>query len=389
MNKQLVRFMFNLEELIESSNEIYIIGHNDPDYDAIGAALGMTELCYALNKDSKIIMNEDKFTLQPSVKLLQDMNANRNFINLEGYIKELEEKVSPDELIDHLTSEEKEGLLKNIKINGRILIIVDTNNPKLLCIKDYLNNFDKIVVIDHHKELHDPLLESSYHFIDDTYSSACEIVGTLLHHYEVSYSKELAIALASGIVLDTDTFKRNTTDNTYNTYSVFKKNRVSDEDIRRLFRKDFEADKLVKNLVFNNGNAKEFTNLLKNHNVSIILNREHPETIYRSELISMAADERQEYDDVDASIVMGYICSPTGIPSVKISVRTNGYVDGGRLMEKYCENDEKKSGGGGISSAAAVIKEADLLDEEQSLITFLDNVITDDFRAKKKVKKLV
>ena len=84
MNKQLVRFMFNLEELIESSNEIYIIGHNDPDYDAIGAALGMTELCYALNKDSKIIMNEDKFTLQPSVKLLQDMNANRNFINLEG-----------------------------------------------------------------------------------------------------------------------------------------------------------------------------------------------------------------------------------------------------------------------------------------------------------------
>ena len=93
MNKQLVRFMFNLEELIESSKEIYIIGHNDPDHDAIGAALGVAELCHVLNKKSKIIMNEDKFTLQPSVKLLQDMNSNRKFINLDEYNKELEKKV--------------------------------------------------------------------------------------------------------------------------------------------------------------------------------------------------------------------------------------------------------------------------------------------------------
>ena len=274
MNKQLVRFMFNLEELIQSSKEIYIIGHNDPDHDAIGAALGIVELCHVLNKKSKIIMNEDKFTLQPSVKLLQDMNSNKKFINLDEYNKELENKIFKKKLNDQVPEEEKEEILKNTTIEGRTLIIVDTNNSRLLSIKEYLNNFENIVIIDHHKKLNDPLLATPYSFIEDSYSSACEIVGTILHNYEQVYSKELAIALASGVVLDTDTFKRNTTDNTYNTYSVFKKNKVSDEDIRKLFRRDFETDKLVKNLVFNNGNAKDFTNLLKNHNVSIILNRE-------------------------------------------------------------------------------------------------------------------
>ena len=386
MNKHLLKFMLNLEELIEDSKSIYIIGHKDPDFDAIGASVGVSELCKALKKESKIIVNEDKFVLQPAVKLLQDSNKKCKFINNYDYISDLEKALTREEKLIYkkLDYSEKQIFLKDVKKDKSLLIVVDTNNHELLSIKDYLNNFDNIVVIDHHTDREDQYLQG-LQFIDSNYSSASEIVGTILHQYKTKYSKETALSLASGIILDTDTFKRNTTDNTYDTYKVFKQNGVTDEEIRRIFRKDFEADKLVKNLVFNNGNAKEFTNLLKNHNVSIVLNRHQPETIYKSEMISMAADERQEYDDVDASIVMGYI-SCDGQTPVKISIRTNGYVDGGQLMKNYCENEPNKSGGGSILSAAATIKGVDLLEEEKCLLDYLDKVVTEKFKVKKKVK---
>ncbi len=390
MIKELENFSLKMEELIKNSDNIYIIGHNDPDFDALGAAVGMAEVCKVLGKDSKIIVNEDEFTLQPAVKLLKDiLEKYYEFIDLEEYIEEIRatDKTIPHYSFAQLVEEDKNYFLKRKIIPKSLLIIVDTNNKYLLSNREYLRNYSNILIIDHHEKIDDSQLRRATRIIDPSYSSACEIVGTILHQYEKKYSKELALALASGIKLDTDTFKRNTTENTYNTYGVFKQNGVTDEDIRKIFRRDFESDKLVMNLVFNNGNAKEFTNLLKNHNVSIVLNRSNPGQIYKPEMISQAADERQDYDDVDASIVMGYIKENDDSTPVKISVRTNGYVDGGQLMKNYCQGKDNKSGGGSIISAAAIVKNTDLLEEEQNLIDYLDAIITDNFRVKKKIKK--
>lgn len=390
MTKDLLKFIYKMENLIKKSEDIYIIGHNDPDFDAIGASVGMAEVCKALGKDSKIIVNEDEFSLQPAVNVVKDaLSEEYKFINMEDYISIINKDLSLEEQVYYkrLIEEDENYYLKQMKRPKSLLIITDTNNIKLLSIKDYLNNFENIIVIDHHERIAAYLLASSTNYVNTNYSSACEIVGTILHKYKQKYSKKLAISLASGVVLDTDTFKRNTTENTYETYKIFKQNGVTDEDIRRVFRRDFESDKLVMNLVFNNGNAKEFTNLLKNHNVSIVLNRNQPGTIYKPEMISQAADERQEYDDVDASIVMGYVRDKDEETPVKISIRTNGYVDGGKLMKQYCDGKDNKSGGGSISSAAAMIWNSDLLEEEQNLISYLDSVVTDDFKVKRKTKK--
>lgn len=392
MTKDLGKFMYKMEELIKKSDDIYIIGHKDPDFDSIGAAAGVAEICKQLGKESKIIVDEDEFSLQPAVKLLQDsLSKDYNFINMEEYIDEIGKDLSLDThyYYKRLIEEDEFFYLKQLKRDKSLLIVVDTNNPWLLSAQDYLTNFEKIIIIDHHEIIHGDLLRRANYFIDSNYSSASEIVGTMLHHYEKTYPQELALALASGVRLDTDTLKRNTTENTYENYRIFKQNGVTDDDIRKLFRRDFESDKLVMNLVFNNSNAKEFTNLLKNHNVSIVLNRTQPGTIYKTEMISQAADERQSYDDVDASIVMGYIPSKNDSSTVKISIRTNGYVDGGELMKNYCEGKDNKSGGGSVISAAAIIRGVDLLDEEQNLLEYLDAIKTDDFRTKRKIKSRI
>ena len=119
--------------------------------------------------------------------------------------------------------------------------------------------------------------------------------------------------------------------------------------------------------------------------ISIILNRESPETIYKPEMIGMAADERQEYDDVDATIVMGKVLDQEENKVIKLSVRTNGYIDGGRLLREYCANDEKSNGGGSVTSAAAIIQDNDLIAEEEKLLDYIKSTPSDHFI--KKIKK--
>lgn len=389
MINNLEQFSVNLEEIINNSKSIYIIGHKNPDFDSIGSSIGVFKLCKLLGKKSTIIVNEDEFSLQPGVKLLMDsVDHCANFINVNQYKNKIIKGLNkPDRKeYEETKDEEKDKYLFDKKIKDSTLIITDTNNIDLLSIKDYLNNFDNIVIIDHHKRITNPELEANISFINENYSSASEIVATILHKYTKKYPSKVATALASGIVLDTDNFKRNTTENTYKVYTTLKKNGVTDDNIRKIFRKDFETDKLVKNLVFNNGNAIEFFNLISNNNVSIIVNREAPETIYKTEMIGMAADERQEYDDVDATIVMGKILDSDNNKVIKISIRTNGYIDGGRLLNEYCNNDEYANGGGSITSAAALIHRDNILDEEDNLLNFMRQTPSDHFV--KKLKKI-
>lgn len=389
MINNLEQFTVNLEEIINNSKSIYIIGHKNPDFDSIGSSIGVFKLCKLLGKKSTIIVDEDEFSLQPGVKLLMDsVDHCANFINVNQYKNKIIKGLNkPDRKeYEETKDEEKDKYLFDKKIKDSTLIITDTNNIDLLSIKDYLNNFDNIVIIDHHKRITNPELEANISFINGNYSSASEIVATILHKYTKKYPSKVATALASGIVLDTDNFKRNTTENTYKVYTTLKKNGVTDDNIRKIFRKDFETDKLVKNLVFNNGNAIEFFNLISNNNVSIIVNREAPETIYKTEMIGMAADERQEYDDVDATIVMGKILDSDNNKVIKISIRTNGYIDGGRLLNEYCNNDEYANGGGSITSAAALIHRDNILDEEDNLLNFMRQTPSDHFV--KKLKKI-
>ena len=381
-------FKTKFEDKISKSKSIFIIGHKNPDFDSIGSAIGIFKLCKILGKKSNIIVNEDDLSLQPGVKLLMDsVGKNIPFITVEDYKERLIKSLNKTyiDVFDEATEEEQDFLLRNIKVKNSTLIITDTNNIDLIHIKDYLHTFENVIIIDHHKKINNPGLPNDLEFINQNYSSACEIVATLLHKYEKKYPSKIATAIASGIVLDTDNFKRNTTENTYKVYTILKKNGVTDENIRKIFRKDFETDKLVKNLVFNNGNAIEFFNLISNNNISIILNRESPETIYKPEMIGMAADERQEYDDVDATIVMGKVLDQEENKVIKISVRTNGYIDGGRLLREYCVNDEKNNGGGAVTSAAAIIQDNDLIAEEEKLLDYIKSTPPDHFI--KKLKK--
>ena len=105
------------------------------------------------------------------------------------------------------------------------------------------------------------------------------------------------------------------------------------------------------------------------------------------------ADRRQEFADTDVTISFGYTMLEDA-KMIKASVRTNGYIDGCKLVRDYSELDKYRPGGGAvqlaggaIQSAAMIIKSDDILGEEQAFIDYLRDKDSEDFKPKIKIKK--
>ena len=396
MAKNIKKFRKDLEQIITTSKNIYIVGHNEPDFDAIGSAIGIAKICQILKKEPYIVIKEDNARLQPKVKAVKDANNVRvNFINVEQFLDDLASLVPDEDYPKFITTDDatRKEMLQRVRMKNSTLIITDTNNLDLISIRDYISAFQNIVVIDHHEKIEGQNYRPTISFIDNEYSSASEIVATMLHVYQEKYCESVALALAAGILLDTDGFKKKDTENTHRVYSVIKKNGVTSEKINALLAKDFETEKLVSNLVFYKDNCRTFRNLLKGSNVSIIVNRDNPEQELKPEIIAMMADKRQEFADTDVTISFGYTMLDDD-KMIKASVRTNGYIDGCKLVSDYRELDKHRPGGGAvqlaggaIQSAAMFIKSDDILGEEQAFIDYLRDKDSEDFKPKKKIKK--
>lgn len=383
MSNDLKSFKQELDNCINQSNTIFIIGHNEADFDAIGAAVGINELCRKNNKKSYIILDETLETMEPGVKKVKELVKNQcKFINMEEYKNILDKTISKELKTNYkkLTPKQKEEILKEVKIKNSLLIIVDTNKNYLLANKEYLNNYEKIVIIDHHKLEQGKTVQADYSYINEDASSASEIVTKLIMMNKTKINDRIANSLAAGIYLDTNRFKKNTTATTYDVVEHLMLLGASTEVINKLFLQDFETDRVINHLIFHNGNTEQFIKLLKNNNVTFTLNRESPKTIYRKETIAKAADKLLKYDSTDTSIVMGYIDEDT----ITVSIRSNGYIDCDKLIKGFC-TDETRQGGGNEKSAGAKLYGKDILEEEQNMINYLRNVNTN--KIKVKIKK--
>ena len=65
-----------LESEIKKSSKVFIVGHNSPDFDAIGSAIGLFVLAEQLGKKAYIILDDDEFKMEPGVKKIIDSTGN-------------------------------------------------------------------------------------------------------------------------------------------------------------------------------------------------------------------------------------------------------------------------------------------------------------------------
>ena len=57
----------SLTEVIRDSSKVFIVGHNEPDFDSIGSAFGLLTLCRLHGRKAYIVVNDADMHLEPGV----------------------------------------------------------------------------------------------------------------------------------------------------------------------------------------------------------------------------------------------------------------------------------------------------------------------------------
>lgn len=335
MSEMLKSLKKALSEIIKNSSQVFIVGHNEPDFDSISSAIGLRTICQLFGRKSYIIVNDNEANLEPGVrKIINENHEKFNIIDLATFEK----------LVDYNSS----------------LIITDTNKSYLLPVKDYLECFKYKMIIDHHaKDQH--TVEADYTYITQDASSASEMVAQVLNSYHLRYDEDVANYLLAGIQLDTNRYSNNTSSKTHNVAEKLIERGANPSVVSKLFRAEFETDRRINNLIYNGSLFETYErSIFQTRQVSFTLNRDAPTTIYKKEDLAKAADKMLDYN-VDASFVMGYISDNL----VSVSARSKSDIDIGKIMESL--------GGGGNQASAAckiVTPSIDLVEERLRELVF-------------------
>lgn len=299
-----------LDRLLEVNDNVFIVPHIRPDFDALGASIGMALICKKKNKKCYIVIDDDYEKLEPETKkVLDSVKGNFEFIR-------------SNDLSVYLT-------------DRSLMIAVDANKDYLLCTQKYLKDFKNIMVIDHHK-MDEHTIKTPYLFVDDKVSSACEEVSRLLFLYDVKVSPDYANYLLAGIILDTNKLSKNTSARTFEVASLLTACGADPTIANNMFLEDFEHDRAIQRLVDNT----DFQTFM----FAIASDSEDSGRIYEPEDIAKAADYLLKYN-INCSFAMAYIDDET----ISMSARSKGMIDVSRIMRLF-------GGGGNEFSAAAKIK---------------------------------
>ena len=327
-------FKNTVESEIKKSSGVFIIGHNAPDFDSIGACIGLYALARHYHKKAYIIVNDLSTSMEPGVKRIIDENRDKFvFINNEQFLK-----------------------LKNAK---SLLITTDVNKDYLVSVKDYLDEMNSIIVIDHHGE-DEHTIKTDKKFIMQDASSACEIIGRLLTSLKVKYSSEVANYLLAGICLDTKRFKQNTTSKTHDIAEHLIDKGADIDYVNRLFFEDFESFCRISNLIINGTTIRKYSDdLLSPIQVSFTLDRNHPKEIYNKEDYAKAADRMMKFEGIDAAFALGLVDEDI----IHISARSGKKVNVGRIMQAM-----EGQCGGTNQAAGGRVNESDVFKVEEELM---------------------
>lgn len=157
-----------IAEILNNSDNIYILTHKSPDGDTLGSGYG---LCLALQKIGK------------KAKVLNSDTIPKSFLFMKEYIEEQDFEPS---------------LIVSVDIADTALL-----GEKLSVYKDKID-----ICIDHHKSR---LEFAPISYIEQSSASTTEIIYLLLTEMRVEITKNIANCLYTGLATDTGCFKYNNT----------------------------------------------------------------------------------------------------------------------------------------------------------------------------------
>ena len=203
--------------MISDATNVLIMGHANPDFDSIGACIGVANLATELGANAKIITD----------------TSSVNFKNCTKKLMELEE-------YRHMFVDGVDGL--GLSSFGTLVIVVDTNDLSITEAPEVAKNAFKIAVIDHHIKKNEFEREPHLTYIDPSASSACELITEILEQSlpTSTLKKEEANIILSGIMLDTQNFTRTVGPRTFAAALYLRNAGGSPETARVFFEENFD-----------------------------------------------------------------------------------------------------------------------------------------------------
>lgn len=312
-----------LLEKIQESDCVFIMGHKYSDFDSIGAAAALWNVCVkAKKKKAYVVVDKSQSLAGSAIEYLEKFSSGNMFI-------------SPD----------KASALVSPK---SLLIIVDTHSLKFLESAELYSKINNVAVIDHHRMTVDKINNVEVLFHEPFASSACEMVTEMVQYMCDGYLKKVeAECLLAGIMLDTKNFTLKSGIRTFEAAAYLKKKGAESAEVKKMFGSSLDMYKLKYQII---SGAHIFEN--------VVISRLETSDIKSNIRVacSQAADELLNLKNIKASFVL---FESDG--KINVSARSLGDINVQLIMESL-------GGGGHQTMAAAQIADKSFDEVEEELI---------------------
>ena len=315
-----------LSKITEADN-LLIMGHRNPDFDSIGACIGLAQFGLFADVPTKIVADLDHTNFRIVTQRLMSSPTYANMF------------ISSSKAMDLIRP-------------GTLLIIADANNFKIIESADLANSVQKvsgkIAIVDHHSKTNEYDFELVLDHIDPSASSTCELVSEMLEQCETGsendighiFGDEVASVMLSGIMLDTVGFTRNTGTRTMDAARYLYGKGANAEHVQTFFNQNYEDYVCERSF--------SGCRFLQNNRVGITWSHGTGRGADDRTAAAKESDRLLSVRGVAASFALVQIDE-----IIHISGRSDGSVNVQRILEKL-------GGGGRFDSAGAALKDTTL-----------------------------
>ena len=210
-----------LREIIQSRENVIIMGHSITDVDSLGAGIGIFCAVRTLGKKAQIVINEPTSSIRPLLEL---------FTPERGY---------PEDMFINST------MALEMVSRNTVVMVVDTNRPSYTECPQLLQHTDSIVVFDHHRQSSEVIENPLLSYIEPYASSACEMVAEVLQYFQEGFklSPSEADCIYAGILIDTNNFMTKTGVRTFEAAAYLKRSGAEVTRVRKMLRNDMSCYK--------------------------------------------------------------------------------------------------------------------------------------------------
>ncbi len=316
---------------ISGADNVLVMAHRFPDFDAFGACIAMARLAMFCGVKVHIVADR------------QDANLAGCFAALASIPEYGDLFIDAQMAMDMVQKE-------------TLLVLVDVNNPDHAQSRELFDHLKKRVVIDHHRKTAEYETAPLITYIDPSASSTCELMTEILEQVlpPDMLDQHEATLMLSGIILDTKQFSKNTGTRTFGAAQYLRDRGASPTEAEQLFRTGL--DDYMREARFGS-NVVIYREI-----AAISLNNEPGEAPDRI-AAAKAADKLLTVEGVEASFALVQIGT-----AIHISARSTGNVNVQLILEEL-------RGGGHYDAAGAQVEGATMAETLVRLKAAIDGYI--------------